>query len=100
MQLENNQEIPTVNNLVEPQQWVHKYADYLYTFAFNRTNDEELSRDLVQETFLAALQGMSKFEGRSSESTWLPAILKNKIVDVYRKKSSGLINRKEDEFEQ
>ncbi|GAA3936585.1 sigma-70 family RNA polymerase sigma factor [Chitinophaga oryziterrae] len=100
MQLENNKEIPAVNNLVEPQQWVHKYADYLYTFAFNRTNDEELSRDLVQETFLAALQGMNKFEGRSTESTWLTAILKNKIIDVYRRKSSGLINRKDAEFEQ
>lgn len=98
-----NNDIKTVNNLLEPQQWVNKYADYLYAYAFSRTNDEEQSRDLVQETFLAALQGISKFEGRSSESTWLTAILKNKIIDVYRKKSSGLNKRKEvedAEFEQ
>jgi RNA polymerase sigma-70 factor (ECF subfamily) len=38
---------------------------------------------------------MDKFEGRSSESTWLMAILKNKIIDVYRKNSSGLRKREE-----
>jgi RNA polymerase sigma-70 factor (TIGR02943 family) len=88
--IETNMQVETVNKLLEPQQWVYKYADYLYAYAFSRTNDEEQSRDLVQETFLAALQGISKFEGRSSESTWLTAILKNKIIDLYRKKSSGL----------
>jgi RNA polymerase sigma-70 factor (ECF subfamily) len=44
----------------------------------------------VQETFLAALQRTAAFEGKSSERTWLTAILKNKIIDVYRKRSSGL----------
>lgn len=78
---------PTTLN---PHNWVKTYADYLYAFAIVRINDEELAKDLVQETFLAALQRASAFEGKSSERTWLTAILKNKIVDVYRKKSSGL----------
>lgn len=83
---------PETNNLlVNPHQWVYKYADYLYNYAVTRLNDEELARDLVQETFLAALEKLDKFKGNSSESTWITAILKNKIVDVYRKKSSGLI---------
>ncbi|MCF0056255.1 sigma-70 family RNA polymerase sigma factor [Dyadobacter sp. CY356] len=75
--------------MVDPRQWVKKYADYLYTYAVSRVNDEELARDLVQETFLAALERIKTFEGRSSERTWLTAILRNKIIDVYRKKSSG-----------
>jgi DNA-directed RNA polymerase specialized sigma24 family protein len=29
-----------------------------------------------------------KFEARSSERTWLTAILKNKVIDVYHKKAS------------
>ncbi|RZK44078.1 MAG: sigma-70 family RNA polymerase sigma factor [Hymenobacter sp.] len=70
----------------DPVNWVDKYADYLYRFAISRLLDEELARDLVQDTFLAALQQLSKFEGKSDERTWLTAILKNKIVDVYRKK--------------
>jgi RNA polymerase sigma-70 factor (ECF subfamily) len=73
----------------DPHRWVSNYADYLYTFAASRVNDEELARDLVQETFLAALQRVGKFEGRCSEKTWLTAILRNKIIDVYRSRSSG-----------
>jgi RNA polymerase sigma-70 factor (ECF subfamily) len=63
------------------------YADYLYSYAITRIGDEEQARDLVQETFLAALERVSKFESKSSERTWLTAILKNKIIDIYRKKS-------------
>ncbi|MDB5015200.1 MAG: sigW 3 [Mucilaginibacter sp.] len=75
---------------LNPHQWVSAHADYLYAFAITRLNDEELARDLVQDTFLAALEKTGNFEGKSSERTWLTAILKNKIIDVYRKKSSGL----------
>ncbi len=74
----------------DPRRWVGTYADYLYAFARKRIDDEELVKDLVQDTFLAALQKVDNFEGKSSERTWLTAILKNKIIDVYRKKSSGL----------
>ena len=83
------------SHLLDPHQWVKAHADYLYAYAIKRINDTELARDLVQETFLAALEKVDKFEGKSSERTWLTAILKNKIIDVYRKKSSGL--RKEEQ---
>jgi RNA polymerase sigma-70 factor (ECF subfamily) len=71
---------------------VANYADYLYAYAITRLDNEELARDLVQETFLAALERLHSFEGRSTERTWLTAILKNKIIDVYRKKASALAN--------
>src|ERR1700712_5679287 len=80
----------TENKLLNPRLWVDAHADYLYGYTLSRLNDEEQAKDLVQETFLAALQKADKFEGKSSERTWLTAILKNKIIDVYRKKSSGL----------
>jgi RNA polymerase sigma-70 factor (TIGR02943 family) len=83
----------------DPHQWVVKYADYLYNYAITRISDEELARDLVQETFLAGLEKVDKFEGRSSESTWLTSILKNKIIDVYRKKSSGILKRSDDQLD-
>ncbi|MFA6086905.1 sigma-70 family RNA polymerase sigma factor [Mucilaginibacter sp.] len=71
----------------DPHTWVELHADYLYAYAITRINDEEQVRDLVQETFLAALERLDRFEGKSSERTWLTAILKNKIIDVYRKRS-------------
>lgn len=79
-----------VTTTVNPQRWVEMYADYLYRYALTRINDEEQAKDLVQETFLAALERADKFEGKSSERTWLTAILKHKIIDVYRKRASGL----------
>ncbi|RWY52536.1 sigma-70 family RNA polymerase sigma factor [Mucilaginibacter gilvus] len=82
--------IPPTDHQLEPKNWVKAYADYLYMYAITRINDEEQAQDLVQETFLAGLQAMGRFAGKSSERTWLTAILKNKIIDVYRKRSSGL----------
>lgn len=79
-----------VSNTLNPHQWVNNHADYLYAYALRRINDDEQARDLVQEVFLAALEKADRFEGRSSERTWLTAILKNKIIDIYRKRSSGL----------
>ena len=78
------------SNQLDPHTWVKSHADYLYAYTIKRISDEEQAKDLVQETFLAALEKVDRFEGKSSERTWLTAILKNKIIDVYRKKSSGL----------
>lgn len=87
----------------EPHTWVALYADYLYAYAITRINDEEQVRDLVQETFLAALERLDRFEGKSSERTWLTAILKNKIIDVYRKNSrlpfTQLVGEQEEEMQ-
>ncbi|MBC7565841.1 MAG: sigma-70 family RNA polymerase sigma factor [Pedobacter sp.] len=77
-------------NLTNPQTWVVKYADYLFSYAVSKINDEEFARDLVQETFLAALERLDKFEGHSTEKTWLTAILKYKIIDIYRKNASKI----------
>lgn len=73
----------------DPAHWVAAHADYLYTYALHRLDDEDLCRDLVQETFLAALEKLSEFRGHSSERTWLTAILRYKIIDVYRKRNSS-----------
>jgi len=75
---------------LDARQWVQKYADFLYSYALARLDDEDVSRDLVQDTFLAALERLDQFKGQSSERTWLTAILKYKIIDVYRRRNSGL----------
>ncbi|MFN2395066.1 MAG: sigma-70 family RNA polymerase sigma factor [Bacteroidales bacterium] len=69
----------------EIEKWVDDYTDDLYTWAYHKTSDKEVARDLTQDTFLAALQGFDNYKGTSSPKTWLFAILKNKIVDYYRK---------------
>ncbi|HEY4335338.1 MAG TPA: sigma-70 family RNA polymerase sigma factor [Puia sp.] len=74
--------------VADPAHWVAQYADYLYSYALSRLEDDHLCRDLVQETFLAALEKLKDFKGESSERTWLTAILKYKVIDVYRKQNS------------
>jgi RNA polymerase sigma-70 factor (ECF subfamily) len=47
-----------------------------------------IAEDMVQETFLSAIKAKGGFKGESTEKTWLVSILKNKIIDHYRKKDA------------
>ncbi|MGD9930594.1 MAG: sigma-70 family RNA polymerase sigma factor [Mangrovibacterium sp.] len=66
--------------------WVDSYTPELYSWAVHKVSHEELARDLVQDTFLAAVERLQHFKGDSSPKTWLFSILNHKIIDHYRKK--------------
>ncbi|MCB9601313.1 MAG: sigma-70 family RNA polymerase sigma factor [Sandaracinus sp.] len=57
----------------------------LLRYARLRVGREDVARDLVQETWVAAFGGLSSFAGRSSLKTWLVSILRRKIVDMHRR---------------
>ena len=65
---------------------VRELEPALLRYARQRVGKEELARDLVQETWLAAYKGIHSFAGRSSLKTWLVSILRRKIVDHHRRK--------------
>ncbi len=73
--------------------WIHEYGDMLFRYALPRVNDEDTAKDLVQETFLAAWRNRENFKGEISEKNWLYTILKNKIIDHFRKASTRLTDR-------
>ncbi|GAA3772549.1 RNA polymerase sigma factor SigX [Corallibacter vietnamensis] len=73
---------------LNPNTWIDRYSDYLFNYTISRVNDREMAKDLVQDTFFAALKAMKNFKGDASERTWLIAILKRKIIDYYRKINS------------
>lgn len=75
------------------EKWISDYSDMLYRFAITRVNDSEAAKDLVQETFLAAWRNFDNFKGEISEKNWLFTILKNKIIDYYRKASTRLVQQ-------
>ena len=75
-------------NELNCNEWVTKYADYLYSYAYYKVGKTEEAEDLVQETFLSAYKGRETYNGTASEKTWLMAILKNKIIDFYRKRKN------------
>ncbi len=59
----------------------------LLKFARLQLRDDALAEDAVQETFAAALSGLSRFRERAQMKTWVFAILKNKIVDILRERA-------------
>lgn len=69
-----------------PSEWIRKHGDYLFSLAVLRVGNKQTAEDLLQETFLAAIRAINDFRGDSSERTWLVSILKNKIIDHYRKR--------------
>ena len=80
-----NENGPSDNKMTDPETWVDQHGDYLYRYALARIHDHAVAEDLVQDTFLAGLHSRENFEGRSSERTWLTAILKHKLLDHFRK---------------
>lgn len=71
--------------LSDPHTWADQHGDYLFRCALLRVRDRGLAEEIVQETFLAALQARGRFAGQSSERSWLVGIMKHKIVDQFRK---------------
>ncbi len=86
---ENSASTKPSEQLLNPDSWVDKHGDFLYTYAFIRVRENGRAEDLVQDTFLAALKAYHQFQGRSSERTWLVGILKHKIIDFFRKNIKG-----------
>src|SRR5215208_4957802 len=65
------------------------HRGYLLRVARLQLRNDELAEDVVQDTLVAALQGAAAFSGKSSVKTWLTGILKHKIVDAIRRKTSA-----------
>lgn len=86
-----------MTNLLNPSIWVSAYGDALFNYAKARGVDVPSAEDMVQETFLNAWKARDGFKGESSEKTWLFAILKNKIVDYYRKKATSFVSTTPDQ---
>jgi RNA polymerase sigma-70 factor, ECF subfamily len=66
---------------------VAAHIDAVYRYARHRLMPRaDLVDDVVQDVFLAALDGLAAFEGQSSLRTWLLAIARHKIEDMYRQR--------------
>lgn len=75
-----------MNLIQEFEKIVDNYTTKLYTRAKYLINNEEDAEDLVQDVFLAAFKQYDKYKQKSTLTTWLMAILNNKVADYYRKK--------------
>jgi len=53
--------------------------------------EEELTKDLAQETFLKIYVGLRKFRGECSEKTWCLKVARNVFLTYARKKQPDLL---------
>jgi RNA polymerase sigma-70 factor (ECF subfamily) len=68
-------------------QFVATHIDAVYAYARLRLAPRsDLVDDVVQDVFLSALRGLATFAGQSSLRTWLIAIARHKVEDVYRQR--------------
>jgi RNA polymerase sigma-70 factor (ECF subfamily) len=64
---------------------VEAYSGSIYRLALKMLGNPQDAEDVLQNTFLKALQGLKTFEGRSSLSTWLYRIAVNEALMLIRK---------------
>ena len=66
---------------------VASHIDAVYGYARSRLVPRaDLVDDVVQDVFLAALNGLATFQAQSSLRSWLLGIARHKIEDVYRRR--------------
>lgn len=56
-------------------EWVHAHYGRLKKSAWLLCGDAHVAEELAQETFVRAIDGWHRFEGRSEVSTWLYSIM-------------------------
>ena len=61
------------------------YGAAIAAFALRVVRDPELAKDVRQQVFLEAFQGISRFEGRSSLWSWLCGIAYHRCLDELRR---------------
>ncbi|MFJ7678097.1 RNA polymerase sigma factor SigX [Peribacillus sp. NPDC097224] len=62
-----------------------KYHQEIYQFIYYMTKDRETAEDLVQEVYIRIMKAYNRFEGNSSEKTWMYSIARNVTIDYFRK---------------
>lgn len=63
---------------------VHSYERLVFTYVLRIVGDRSLAEDLTQEVFLRVHQGLPRFSLRSTFTTWLFQVAKNRVLDELR----------------
>jgi RNA polymerase sigma-70 factor, ECF subfamily len=66
-------------------EWYHAYSNDLYNYIFLMIKEHDLSKDILQDTFIRAYNRYSTFKG-GNEKSWLFRIARNLTIDYIRKK--------------
>ena len=67
------------------RQLYEAHVDQTYRLAYRFTGDDELARDMTQETFIRAFDRIGQFRGEAAFGTWLRSIATSVIYNGLRK---------------
>ena len=73
-------------------------AKIVYGFLYARCKDETLAEDLMQETFLIAMESLDRFDGSCKISTWLCQIAKHLLYQHWAKTRHEWMGEPEEEL--
>ena len=62
-------------------------SEYLKPFAITLTRDQEVAKDLLQETLYRALANKEKYNVGTNIKAWLYTIMRNIFINNYRRKA-------------
>lgn len=65
-----------------------EYQQDVFQFLIYMVRNRDTAEDLLQEVFIKVMNSYHRFEGKSSEKTWLFSIAKNVTVDYFRKQKT------------
>lgn len=93
---------PDISRLAahEDQEWLavqREYQGRLYSFVARRVRDRDACEDILQETFLGAIRGISGFDPHYSFEQYLFGICRNRTIDHLRRKRAGQLASSEED---
>lgn len=65
-----------------------EYAEVIYRYFLGLCHNPSLAEDIVQTTFLKAIESIDSFRHQSKVSTWLFRIAKHEYMDIMRRKEN------------
>lgn len=74
------------------------YYMSVYSYVMTIVKSAHLAEEITQQTFYQALRGLSKFDGKSSQFTWLCAIAKNTAYNELKRQSRFQTELSEEEL--
>ena len=69
-----------------------RYADKVHRLTYRVLRNEEDAEDAMQEAFLSAFRNLTRFEGKSTFSTWLYRVAMNAALMRRRKRREGMVS--------
>jgi RNA polymerase sigma-70 factor (ECF subfamily) len=71
---------------------VEAYSPLIFRLGLKMLKDQQDAEDVLQDTFIKAFRHLTKFDGRSSLSTWLYRIATNEALMILRRKQPEMVS--------